>query len=188
MIASDLPIIADRAAISFVELVEILVVSAFLSRGLPMRTIRKARRRAASKLETDHPFAYKRFKTDGRGIFIELAEESDTYRPLIELSAGQYGFPQILNRYLEQIDFDVETLMAERWWPLGRGKPIVLDPKVAFGSPVIAETRIPVSAIMDALGTGETRKSICQWYRIGSKDVAAAIAFHRGTRRHEVCI
>jgi len=182
VVLSELPPVDSRSAVSFVELIEILVVAALIHRGVPMRSIRLASRRAAERFGTRHPFASQRFKTDGKGLFVELASKSKEFAGLINLVDNQYAFPQILNHYLEQIDFDLDTQMANRWWPLGKTKPIVVDPAVAFGSPVIQGTRIPVAVIVDACKAGETKKSICSWFDIRPQDVSAAMEFARRKR------
>lgn len=177
IIAPGLPRIGKSVAVTFLELVEILVVRALLERGVTMRTVRRAHRRASEKLQTPHPFAVERFQTDGRGIFLELRQESPEYKLLLEMSRGQYALPKVLDRYLKELDFDLDTLLAYRWWPLGRNRPIVLDPSVAFGCPVIEGTRVPVEAIVDAHRAGETRKSICRWFGLNPRQVSAAVSF-----------
>lgn len=173
VITSDLPPIASQSAISFLELVEMLVVSAFLKRGVSLHTIRLAAVRAAKKLDTPHPFAFKKFKTDGKGIFLEFVQQHN----LLELSKAQYAFPEVLDKYLEQIDFDQISMFAERWWPLGKEKHVVVDPKVAFGKPILVGTRVPIETIKCAIRAGETEKSICRWFDLGSKQVRDAISF-----------
>ena len=173
IIHTDLPKIGELVAVSFLELIELRVVAAFLRRGVPMRKIRRAFKHASRILEVGHPFALQKFKTDGKGIFMNR----DEFHVLLELSGGQYAFPEILNDYLDQIEFDDVTDLAKRWWPLGRNKPIVIDPAVAFGTPVISGTRIPVRTILDALKAGETKKAVCGWYDIPSQSVTSAIAF-----------
>ena len=182
VVSQDIPRIRRKRALSFLELVEIRMVSAFLKHGVKLGTIRKAAIRARQKLQTDHPFAYKRFKTDGRGIFLELAEESEEYLSLLELASGQYVLPVILNDYLKQVEFDRCTNMAIQWWPLGKSKPIVIDPGVAFGAPVIAGTRLRVSAILAALRIGESRRAVGDWYGVTRAQVAAAVTFGKGGR------
>ena len=144
-----------------------------------MRPVRRAHGRAVQKLRKRYPFASEKLRTDGKGVFMALAQESDEYRPLLEMSSGQYVLPKILDRYLHQIDFDLDTLVAKRWWPLGKAKPIVVDPSIAFGSPVIAGTRVPVQSVLDALRAGETRKSVCRWLDLRPSDVSAVALFDR---------
>jgi uncharacterized protein (DUF433 family) len=93
------------------------------------------------------------------------------------MASGQYAFPEILNRYLHQIDFATDSRMASRWWPLGKKRPVVLDPNIVFGAPIIAGTRIPVKSIVDALEAGEPKKSVCAWFGLRPRQLSAAVAF-----------
>jgi uncharacterized protein (DUF433 family) len=49
---------------------------------------------------------------------------------------------QVLEPFLKEIEFDTTTALAYRWWPLGPGEPVVLDPAIAFGAPVIQGSRV----------------------------------------------
>ena len=53
---------------------------------------------------------------------------------LIEMSSGalQGAIREALALYLRRMDFDADGL-AERWYPLGRERPVVLDPAISFG-------------------------------------------------------
>lgn len=177
VITSDLPRVRKQLALSFLELVEIYVVSKFLQRGVSMKTVRKAYDRAAQKLGVSHPFALKKFKTDGKRIFLELGEDTNNRNLLLEFSRAQFAFPQIMADYLEQVEFDPKTQLARQWWPLGRNRRILIDPGVAFGSPVIAGTRIPVISVSNAIKAGETKRSASEWFDIPLADVKAAMAF-----------
>ncbi len=175
VIRGGVPVLRNRRAVTFVELVEVLVVAAFLKEGLRLGTLRRVARRAAEKLGSAHPFAYERFKTDGKDVYLEVLEEASPDVSLLGLAGGQYAFHPILDPYLRQLDFDTETLMAIRWWPLGKRKPVVLDPEIAFGSPVIAGTRLPVRVVLDALHAGETKRSVCEWHGIRPRELDAAV-------------
>jgi len=177
VIRSDVPSFHDQMALSFLELIELLVVRAFLDRGVSMRTIRLGAKWAAKFLGVSHPFASHVFKTDGRSIFMDIDGDFASKKQLLEVSRMQYAFPEVLDEYLEKVEFDLSTSFAVRWWPLGKDKPIVLDPDVVFGLPTIAGTRIPVQAVCDARRAGETKKDICFWYDLDLKQVKYAIAF-----------
>ncbi len=59
-----------------------------------------------------------------------------------------------------------------------KAKGIEINPKVMFGKPVIAGTRIPVEIILDKLEAGQTIDEILQDYpRLSEKDIQAAVAF-----------
>ncbi|MCE5279269.1 MAG: DUF433 domain-containing protein [Planctomycetaceae bacterium] len=175
LIHSDIPRIDRHMALSFLELIETYIAGAFLRTGVSLHTVRLAHRHAVEKLQMPHPFAMEQFKTDGKGIFLELEGEAPGSKALLELSRVQYAFPEILAEYLELIDFDRETELACQWWPLGKKLPVVINPAIAFGSPVIAGTRVTVQAILDALDADETEESVAKWFSITRREVDTAI-------------
>jgi uncharacterized protein (DUF433 family) len=63
---------------------------------------------------------------------------------------------------------------------------ISIDPKVCHGKPVIAGTRILVSQVLSALGSGESRESLLRNYpTLRSEDIDAAMAFGGELARFE---
>jgi uncharacterized protein (DUF433 family) len=63
----------------------------------------------------------------------------------------------------------MDTLLHDR---------IAVNPNVCHGQPVIAGTRIPVSQILSAIGSGESVESLLANYPTLKKaDIDAAIAF-----------
>src|SRR5690349_9759190 len=139
-----LPIIDSVLALSFVELIELRVIKAFTDKGLPLHRVRVAAERAVELFHTLHPFASKRVFTDGELVFAELGDTKKPEFPdVIELTRGkhlQIHSGVLLEGYLDEVSFNQETLLADRWWPLSKDFPIVLDPKIAFGAPVIEGT------------------------------------------------
>ena len=169
----------DDAAISFLDLIEIVFVNAFLKQGVSMSTIRRASKQAAEELMGDHPFALKRFETDGRAIFERLEVKKTRRKHLRNLVDGQSVFAKVIAPYLiKQIDY-MPSGDAMRWWPLGRKAPVLVDPSISFGSPVTASAHVPTSVIHDALRAGETVASIAKWFDIPRKDVKAAADFEQ---------
>ncbi len=70
---SQLPKVDDRAALGFLDLMEIRFVDAFRGHGVSWKKIRLAAKRARGLFGQTHPFSTKRFQTDGRTIFAEIA-------------------------------------------------------------------------------------------------------------------
>jgi uncharacterized protein (DUF433 family) len=63
---------------------------------------------------------------------------------------------------------------------------ISIDPRVCHGKPVIAGTRILVSQILSAIGSGESRDSLLRNYpSLRNEDIDAAIAFGGELARFE---
>lgn len=59
-----------------------------------------------------------------------------------------------------------------------KAKGIEVNPKIMFGKPVIAGTRIPVEIILEKLAIGETVENILQDYpRLTKDNIYTAISF-----------
>lgn len=57
-------------------------------------------------------------------------------------------------------------------------KGIETNPKIMFGKPVIAGTRIPVEVILDKLEAGQTTEEILKDYpKLGEEDIRAVLSY-----------
>ncbi len=105
--------------------------------------------------------------TDGRRIFYELFDDS-----LLEVDEKQQlSFTQLVAPYCKKIDFKDKTLLAERFWPLGKDHKIVVDPHHSFGRPVISGTNITADAIITMLKAGEEPQFIASVYELTRNEV-----------------
>lgn len=161
---------------SFLDVIELLFINSFATRGVSLQTIRLAADRASELLKTAHPFAQKIFYTDGKTIFAEIAikhNESD----LLDLIKKQYQFEKILEPLLYRcLDFD-ESNAASRWWPLGKKGRIVIDPERNFGKPIIDSLNIKVETIVDLVRRNKSVSEIADWYDIDCESIYAALDY-----------
>jgi uncharacterized protein (DUF433 family) len=182
---SDLaPIVArdkvDGPRLSFLDLIEILFVQSFLKHGVTMAHIREASRKAMELSGKAHPFAVSRFETDGRKIFATGKAPGSRKKSVFGLVDGQAAFHAVVSPLFKHIDYRASG-DANRWWPLGKRKPILLDPEVAFGAPVTKTAHVPVFAISAALAAGQSAARVARWFDIPLNDVSAAAAFEQHT-------
>ncbi|MFX0202053.1 MAG: hypothetical protein ACFFCW_38570 [Candidatus Hodarchaeota archaeon] len=162
---------------SFLDLIDLLFVKRFLEHGLSLQKVRRALREA-EELLGDYHFARRSFFTDGENIYLQVRDNADA---LLELmSGGQWAIATIIKQLAHQIDFDEPTGFAERWYPLGQGGLVVLDPKIAFGQPTLIGRGITTSNIYDFfLGEGEEVGHVCSWMNLKRQEVEAAVTFER---------
>lgn len=169
-------------AASFLDLMELLFVRAFLREGISLQKVRKALSEAAQLTGEDHPFARRRFFMLRSDIFIELRAKPDAI--LVQLlSGGQLGLRELILECGRKIDFDRETGFARRWWPLGKDRPVVLNPKVAYGAPSIANRGILTSTVYDLyLGEEKRADRVADWLALTRGEVEAAVEFESSLR------
>ena len=84
---------------------------------------------------------------------------------------------KILQPFCDRLDFDAATSLAQRFFPLGREHPIVVDPRHAFGRPVIDGTNVTTEAVMALLRGGETIEDVADSLAISDVAVRAARIF-----------
>ncbi len=86
----------------------------------------------------------------------------------------------IIQEIALQIDFSESTELAEKWFPLGSEKPVVLDPRIAFGFPSITSRGILTSNVYDLFKAENERiERVCSWMDIGENEVRAAVQFEQ---------
>ncbi|MFP4139429.1 MAG: DUF433 domain-containing protein [Phycisphaerae bacterium] len=170
---SDTP--DDSLLLSFHDLIDVKVVGAIREKGVPLQYLRKIHSRLIEELGTRHPFARKDFYTDGKAVWVnEKSKEGEMIR---EILSGQHAFPTILKPFLESIEYDEHSLMAEIWHI---GKGIIIDPEIRYGKPVVEGTGIPAELLAMAYqANGEDPEIVAEWYDVSPAEVEAAVAFQR---------
>lgn len=185
VIKTDLPRMDDALAVSFLELMELRVVRAFIQLGVPLQTVRVAWNHARAAFRTDHPFANRRVYVDEGRIFMPT-DDRQRLPDLLEVSSRRQPFQLVAGRIFlssaEGVDFDRRTRLARRWWPLGIGTPIILDPRIAFGAPVVEGTGIRTE-IIALYGRGRPPAQVAGAFEVDEARVRAALRFETQLRR-----
>ena len=167
---------------SFLDLVDLLFVKRFLDHGVSLQRVRRALDEARRLLGTAH-FARQTFFTDGRAIFLRLQEGAagDRGDAILELmSGGQWVIAPVIRELAQQIEFGSPEGLAKRWYPLGRNRPVVLDPMVAYGAPSIAGRGVKTTNIHDLfIAEGESLASVRAWWELSDDEIQAAVDFER---------
>ena len=180
VVYSDVPRIGGEIALSFLELMELRVVVALLEfPGISLQKIRRAGDQASELLNTRHPFASRRIFTDGREILASLEAGTGADSDLVELTLrrnNQIASGDILRPVLDEIDYSEDTALAELWWPWTKSVPIVLNPRIMFGAPTIAPTRITTSMLARLAKHGPEHE-LAVAYDVPDEAVARAVEF-----------
>lgn len=169
--------------LTFLELIELLFISAFRSEGVSMQAIRKAAERAVTQFHTEYPFAVKRFDTDGKHIFATLREEASDLELIEELGKGQLAFDRVVKPLFRKLDYR-DGADALRYWPLGHEGRIVLDPRRAFGKPIDNTTGLSTEILYEAVQAegGQDPAEVADWFEVPIEAVTAAIQYESSLR------
>jgi uncharacterized protein (DUF433 family) len=169
--------IGDAYALGFLDLVEIRFVHAFRRHGVSWPVIGDAARHAAEILGSDHPFASRRFRTDGKRIFAELGATTGD-KQLFDLARSQLAFHSVVAPSLyEGLEFSQDDEVL-RWYPMAPKRQVVIDPERAFGRPILATRGIPTDVLAKAVEVKSVER-VARWYAVAPREVKAAVEFER---------
>lgn len=167
-----------RIYLGFRDLMEVRIADKFINAGLSPQRVRAAIQLASEIIGDDHPLSTDRFRTDGRDIFfriIETDEHGHERERLLNLFRRQYEFQQIIEPLLKGIEFDSHGA-PRLWWPLGRRRNIVIDPKRSFGQPIDAASSVPTQVLAIA-GRRDGMAIAARMYEVAVSSVKRAIDF-----------
>lgn len=167
----------DRAALSYMQLIELAVVAAFRKAGVKLKDIKSAREYLQKQIESEHPFAVLKFKTDGKSLLTALKSIDPKHKrsTLIDVTRnGQLAWSEVLNR-LKEFEYDKNNGIVSQWHVGGLNSPVIIDPRFSFGAPTVKGT--PTWAIRDRWLAGESLDDISDDFELAKKFVASALKF-----------
>jgi len=186
LVPPSIPTVKGLVALSFVDLIELRVVKALIDRNYSLQAIRKARDIARQHIPVEHPFASRRVYTprQGRPTSILIRALDDANSDFVELTPKKHLQLQagdLVETFLEEVEFDQCTSLAHRWWPLGPAFPVMLDPSISFGAPVVAGTGVRTVVVAAMAGVTSTVEAAAA-YTIDRKSAEAAVEFEARLR------
>ena len=168
----------DEYGVSFVELIELAVISRMKEEGLSVQAIRRVVDRCRELFRSSHPLSEFAFKMDGRSVFV--SSEDGLVSVGLTPSKGQRAWHEVLAPFLESIEYEADV--ARRWWPLGRDRGVVVDPAIGFGSPVVAARGVRTETIYEQFELGVVPPEIREDFDLTDEQTWEAIRFE--AQRH----
>lgn len=168
----------DEPLLGFRDLIEARVVRGLRSLGIGLPTIRQCLAQASEIVGDTHPFSTRRFKSDGKKIFLEVTERlhgEDRDPALIDLKSRQRVFKTIVAPTFVDLSFDAEV--ASRWWLLPSKRTIVLDPERSFGQPIVAENGVPTNRLAQAVAAEGSVERVADLFELRPQVVRDALLF-----------
>jgi uncharacterized protein (DUF433 family) len=173
----QLPSHDHRLELGFRDLVELRFIKAFVEAGLGLKTIRASLDYARTCVQDDRPFSTRRFRTDGKTIFLDSLRQPGLDE-ILDLRTRQFVFRQAVERTFK--DLDIEDDAVARWRPFG-GKPtIVIDPTRAFGQPIATHYGVPTTALADAVRAEGSVERVARLFEVATPVVRDAVDFEKG--------
>ena len=166
--------------VGFLDLLELRVVKSFVDAGVSLSVVRRCLDHARTMFQTDHPLTSKKFRTDGRTIYLQSLRETEDAE-LLDLKSLQYAFKAVIKPSLFA-GIDYEDGQARRWYPSEHhSKTIVIDPERQFGKPMLTESAVPTRALYASYkaegGDKAAAAMVARLFELPVKEVQAAVKF-----------
>jgi len=164
--------------LSFNNLIEAHVLRALRTdHSVSIRSVREALDYAERQYGIDRLLLRSELATNAGELFL------DRYGELVNLSkSGQIAMRKLLEAYLSRVEW--EKSFPVRLYPflsaeLVDGRPIAIDPAIAFGRPIIVSRSISTAVIAKRIDAGESVSEVASDYELSTQEIEEAVLYER---------
>ena len=168
-------------AVPFIGLAEAYALAAFRNAGVPMQRIRPAIDALARELGLEHALASRQLHTDGAEVLYDYAQhagdtpEGESARELVVVRNNQRVFTEIVEHYLQRIEFARDGYAQLIRLPQYRATDVTVDPDHAFGRPRFANGGAGVDDVIDLFRAGEPVDAVAEEFALSRDEVEDAL-------------
>jgi len=174
------PALKQPLQLSFYNLIEAHVLRSLRTEhGVALAELRKSIAYAEKRLHVHRLLLSPELRTHTGQMFL------DRYVELINLSAsGQLAMRKVFEEHLQRVEWD-EWQFPIRLYPIlgssqNRGdRPIAIDPKIAFGRPIVRRAGVSTEAIANRIDAGESVAAVADDYDLSVEEIEQAVLYSR---------
>jgi len=162
----------DRTT-NFNTLIEFYVFYQLRELKIGSKKIFEAHNKIAKTTGSLYPFANSEILANPKNIFYAIDEDR-----AIDTKTDQITYKELIKDFCRKIEFS-EDKVAARFYPAGKDKFIVVDPKHQFGQPIIIGTNVLAENIFSMYESGEDEVRIGKLFDLTLREVKDAISFYK---------
>lgn len=166
--------------LSFSNLIEAHVLRALRTdHGVSVRELRQALRYAEETLGVERLLLHGQLCSEGGRLFL------DRYGELINLSAsGQLAMRKVFGQHLRRVERDTRQIPIRLYPFVSRDEAsfdrlIAIDPRIAFGRPIVLRKTVSTHVIAERIDAGETIEAIAADYDLEPGEIEEAVVYER---------
>lgn len=166
-----------QATVPFIGFAEAFVLSSFRRAGVPLQRIRPAVEVLEREIGVEHALASKRLYTDGAEVLFDYANKSGE-RKVMELTVvrtQQRQFTDVVKGYLRRIQYGRDGWADSVRLPTYEHAEVIVDPRVAFGLPLVVHGGARVEDLVDRFRAGDSVSDIATDFSVPPEEVEDVI-------------
>jgi uncharacterized protein (DUF433 family) len=170
------------ASLPFVAVIEAHMLRGFRELGLSAQGLRNAVAALRRDFRDEYALATRRLATDGVNLLVDWSRSGQPSQWAGALDS-QLVIGEVIQDYLKFVSWSGSDPYPKRLkLKTYQGADVIIDPRFAFGQPVLARQKIRVEDILDSFWAGEGYLTIAREYGVEAGEVEAVI--RSATRRH----
>jgi uncharacterized protein (DUF433 family) len=133
------------------------------------------------QLGLEHALASRRLYTDGAEVIFDYAETVDdpsavrAARDLVVVRNGQHVFNEVVEAYLQRLEFDADGYVQLIRLPAYEIADIVVDPYRGFGQPIFARGGARLEDALSLFRAGEPLDVVADEYGVPREELEDAV-------------
>jgi uncharacterized protein (DUF433 family) len=166
-----------QATVPFIGFAEAYVLSSFRKAGVPLQRIRPAVEALAKEIGVEHALASKRLYTDGAEVLFDYGNKHGE-REFVDLTVvrtQQRQFSAVVKGYLKRIHYGGDGWADSVRLPAYAKAEVVVDPRVAFGLPLVIRGGARVEDLVDRFQAGDSVGELAEDFGVASTEVEDVI-------------
>jgi uncharacterized protein (DUF433 family) len=180
------PVIRERRtlddAVTWGEFIEAGYLREYRAKQVSLQYLRPVIGFLRERLQVKYPLATLRPYTSGKALALEAQDfvglDPELSIVVIERD-GSLRLTDPAVAFLDKVEFDAADGIAERLFPLGRTKAVVLDPEQSFGEPTVPAVGVRTEILAELVAAGEDPTRVAEIYSMPVENVEQAVAFER---------
>jgi uncharacterized protein (DUF433 family) len=166
-----------QATVPFIGFAEAFVLSSFRRAGVPLQRIRPAVEVLAKEIGVEHALASKRLYTDGAEVLFDYATKHGEREvmDLVVVRTQQRQFSEVVKGYLKRIHYGGDGWADAVQLPTYENAEVIVDPRVAFGLPLVVHGGARVEDLVDRFQAGDSVADIAADFSVPPDQVEDVI-------------
>lgn len=162
------------ASLPFVAIIEAHMLRGFRALGLSAQGLRDSVARLRKNLDDEYALATRKVATDGVHLLVDMSQHGQPAEWTRAID-DQIAIREVIEEYLKFVRWDNDPYAMRLRLKTYQGADVIIDPRFAFGQPILERQKVRVEDILDAFWAGEGYVTIANEFRVRADEVEAVV-------------